>query len=123
MGLPHWRKFSRLMLEDLSTTKKVAGISGISMAALLAVLLPIGDDRYAMSSDLQDVVSVVKILATNVQLDRESRAEYRVRDVERRMKHIMVIPVADRTTYQQSLLVDLQFEKKEALRQREDTHK
>ena len=123
MGLPHWRKFSRLMLEDLSTTKKVAGISGISMAALLAVLLPIGDDRYAMSSDLQDVVSVVEVLATNIQLDREARAEYRVRDVERRMKHIMVVPVAERSTYQQSLLVDLEFEKKEALRQREDTHK
>ncbi len=110
-------------LDELSTTKKVAGISGISMAALLAVLLPIGDDRYAMSSDLQDVVSIVKVLATNVQLDRESRAEYRVRDVERRMKHIMVVPEADRSTYQKSLLVDLQFEKKEALRQREDTHK
>ena len=122
MGLPYRRQLHRLMLDDLSTTKKVAGISGISMAALLAVLLPIGDDRYAMSSDLQDVVSIVKVLATNVQLDRESRAEYRVRDVERRIKHILVIPVDERSTYQKSLLVDLEFEEKEVLRQREDAH-
>ncbi len=111
------------MLAELSTTKKVAGASGISIVALLAILIPLGDDRYAKASDLQDVVGAVKILATNVQLDREARAEYRVRDVERRMKHIMVVPVAERSLYQQSLLVDLEFEKKEALRQREDTRK
>ena len=109
-----------MSLDELSIGKKVAGAGGISVAALLGLVIVLGDARWALASNLQSAVTSIELLARTVQLDREERAEYKVQDIERRMKRILVVPVVERSVYQTNELVDLEFDKKEALRIKAD---
>jgi len=82
--------------------------SFITVATLVAVLTFM-DERHATASEVQDLTNAI-------QSDRIERVEYHIEDAERRIKQIVVVPVAERTPYQVKDLLEAQYNKEMHLR-------